>query len=116
MSSKHYEESRCGHNLRLLLIILCLIVCLTSYEKWVQGEKCPFKTLLPYHVCVKMFEKEKSNWPFEGTLGKLLTTFYFEMDKVMIYRIVRRYIIPSLHLECIKHDLDIYKFSTFFLP
>jgi hypothetical protein len=80
------------------------------YEKWVQGEKCPFKTLLPYHACVKIFEKEKSNWPFEGTLGKLLTTFYF---KVMIYKTVRRHI-PSLHFECIKHDLDIYKISTLF--
>ena len=54
-----------------------------------------------------------SNWPLtQGDNGKLLTTVYFEMDKVMIYRVVRRHI-PSLYFECIKYGLDIYNFFQF---
>ena len=54
-----------------------------------------------------------SNWPLlGGDTGKLLTTVCFEMDKVMIYRVVKRHR-PSLCFECIKHGLDIYNFFQF---
>ena len=47
MSSKNYEANGYKHNLDLL-IILALVVGFISFKKWVQKQKHPSQSGLPY--------------------------------------------------------------------
>lgn len=48
------RKSGYGHDLDLL-IILDVIECLTTYEKWVRREKCPSDAHLRYISCLAIW-------------------------------------------------------------